>query len=183
MIRFFSISSFVALTLLASGCGAKPVPVNGVVLLDGKPVEDATVTFVTADGKMSANGFTDASGNFSLSVADQPGAFPGEYKVVVVKTPKGQVVTNTDPSSSEYMKHMKKEAAEQSKGNAPGDMMKMKMMGKAGAPSAPPGGGGPGGASAVKSELPATYASATTTPLTSKVPPDSQPVKIELKSK
>jgi hypothetical protein len=179
MSRLVRIIPLLALIAVLVGCGAKPVPVTGVVRLDGAPVEGATVTFITADGNLSAAGQTDADGNFSLSTGGQPGAFPGDYQVVVVKTPKVEGGENMSPEDDAYMKHMKKLAAEQAKSGAtpsPGDMMKMKMMGKkVAAPSAP--------TTPVKTELPAVYASTATTPLTAKVPPDNQPVEINLSKK
>jgi hypothetical protein len=177
MIRVLRAAPLLLLTLGTLGCGAKPVPVSGVVTLDGKAVEGATVSFVTADGKQSATGFTDGSGAFSLTTADQSGAFPGEYKIVVTRSPKTSVVADQTPGSADYMKHMKKESAEQTKGGStPGDAMKMKMIGGKG-PAAP------GSTQGVKSDLPAAYASTATTPLTAKVPPDNQPIQIDLKSK
>jgi hypothetical protein len=80
-----------ALLLLAAGCGGKhtPVKVNGVVTLDGKPVEGATVTFyIGGDGQEGrpATGRTDASGAFQLNtMGNEDGALPGEYKVVIAK--------------------------------------------------------------------------------------------------
>jgi hypothetical protein len=81
-----------AMALLASGSGcggpAKPVKVEGVVTLDGKPVKGATVTLFPQDGAAhSASGFTDPGGVFRLttySVGD--GAIPGDYKVTVTVT-------------------------------------------------------------------------------------------------
>jgi hypothetical protein len=82
---FASVTVLVALAL--SGCSGGKVKVNGVVLLDGKPVEGATVTFLpvnTDKGKM-AFGSTDKEGNFQLTTkTNNDGAFPGEYKVTVV---------------------------------------------------------------------------------------------------
>jgi hypothetical protein len=76
--------------LWASGCGGadKPVPVEGIVLLDGKPVDGATVTFVPDGGRgRPASGITDSEGHFQLTTQDQDGAVPGNYRVVVRKTP------------------------------------------------------------------------------------------------
>ena len=179
MLRLAYITPLIVSTLTIVGCSSKPVSVNGVVKMDGAPVEGATVTFITADGKLSASGQTAADGSFSLSTGGQSGAFPGDYKVVVVKAPKVTGGENMTPDSADYMKQMKKEHAEQVKGQGPvagGDMMKMKM-GK----GVMPGGTVGGPAAPVKTELPAVYASPATTPLTAKVPPDSQPIQIDLK--
>ena len=176
MIRVLRLSPLVLWLIVAVGCGSKLSPVNGVVTLDGKPVAGATVTFVTSDGKMSATGYTDDSGSFSLSAGSQLGAYPGDYKVVVVKGRKVAGDEGMATDSTEYMKQMKSEAAESGKIKNPADAMKQKMMGGKGPASTP-------GAPNVKSDLPTMYATATTTPLTVKVPPDNQPVQIELKSK
>jgi hypothetical protein len=75
----------------ATGCGGKftPVPVRGVVTLNGKPVEAATVTFYAVgderDGR-NAMGTTDKQGEFRLStLGKDDGALPRRYKVVVTK--------------------------------------------------------------------------------------------------
>jgi hypothetical protein len=79
------------LLLAAAGCGGKytPVPVSGVVTLDGKPVEGAVVTFYAiGDAKegRQAQGETDKNGAFSLTTLKEgDGALPGEYKVVINK--------------------------------------------------------------------------------------------------
>src|SRR5436190_481823 len=81
-----------ALVLAATGCGGgkiAPVPVSGVVTLDGKPVEGATVYFYAVgddkDGR-PAFGTTDKVGAFRLStLGNEDGALPRQYKVVVTK--------------------------------------------------------------------------------------------------
>jgi hypothetical protein len=80
-----------AALVLAAGCGGKhtPVPVRGVVTLDGRPVEGATVHFYAEgeDGEgRPAFGRTDAAGAFRLStLGHEDGALPRDYKVVVLK--------------------------------------------------------------------------------------------------
>lgn len=165
-----------------TGCGGpKLVPVNGTVTIDGKPVDGATVTFVSDDGKHSFSGSTDASGNYSLQEGEKTGAYPGSYKVIVIKNPHKATAEALDPAGAESMKMMKKEAEEALKtGKTGSNDQKMKMMTK--------GGGGPSGATtapAVKSELPAVYASGSSTPLNAKVEKGDQTVTVnlELKSK
>ncbi|MFO0880901.1 MAG: carboxypeptidase-like regulatory domain-containing protein [Gemmataceae bacterium] len=142
----------VAVTL--TGCGGGLKSVTGSVSLDGKPVTSATVVFTTADGKSSASGMTDSSGNFSLSTNGKPGAPVGEYKVTVVKTTviEGEA---SKPGSPEYFKQMQK-------GMAPSGPMVSSSSGP-------------------QSSLPAKYAAVQTTPLTAKVPSDG-PIKLELKA-
>lgn len=73
------------LALLASGCGAKAVPVKGVVTLEGKALPNASVIFHTQDpAGRDAFGCTDVNGVFQLSTFSvKDGALPGVYKVTV----------------------------------------------------------------------------------------------------
>jgi len=162
-------ASFVVLLvaiLALTGCGGSLSKVNGIVKLDGVPVEGATVTFTSEDGKSAYAGFTDASGNFTLAAGDKQGVPAGTYKVVVVKNAKTAATGDMTPGSTEYLKMMEK------KGNASIVKGPAVMMPGAKAPAS-------GGAS----ELPSIYASASTTPISVRVPPETQPVPIELKSK
>ena len=74
----------------AGGCGGanKPVPVHGVVLLDGRPLAGATITFVPdSPGTHEAHAYSTADGSFKLSTyRPADGAVPGEYKVLVSYT-------------------------------------------------------------------------------------------------
>jgi hypothetical protein len=161
--RAFRVLTGAVLLCGLAGCGDKPVKVSGVLKMDGTPVEGATVVFTTEDGSKSFSGSTDSAGNFELSGPQQPGALPGNYKVVVTKR---KAITNEkmSPGGDDYKKQMEK-------------MMK-EGKGKTG-PANPFVSGG----SESKSELPAIYGAANTTPLTQKVPPDTQPVVIDIKSK
>lgn len=80
-------------TLAASGCG-KPGPqvhyVEGVVLLDGTPVADATVVFVPrAEDGLVATGRSSADGRFTLTSVrggkPKGGALVGDYAVTFEK--------------------------------------------------------------------------------------------------
>jgi hypothetical protein len=76
---------------LFAGCVAdnlpKTVPAEGIVTLDGVPVSDATVLFITDTGNNSASGVSDKDGKFELNVFEEKkGAVPGPYKVTVSKT-------------------------------------------------------------------------------------------------
>jgi len=168
MKRYAALTPLAALTLSLAGCGG-PTEVHGVLKMDGNPVEGATVTFVTEDGNKSFSGQTDAGGNFTLSGPRGPGAERGNYKVVVVKSPKIPGAETMQPGSPEYQKQVEKMAEKKGPGSRPGF------------PGAPaPTLGPPGG---VASELPSVYASAATTPLTAKIPPDQNPLVIEIKAK
>lgn len=145
------------------GCGAGTKPVEGIVTMDGKPLEGATVMFNPqgSDGQ-PADGKTDASGKFTLSTRGKPGAAPGNYKVTVTQSKalfEGVDPSKMKPGTPEYAEAMKKAAAKM--GSGAGGALKDK-----------------GG-----NELPAKYGEAKSTPFTVKVPPDSQPVKLDLTSK
>src|SRR5689334_3222440 len=81
----------VALAVALSGCGSrgrKTVhPVHGQLLLNGRPVSHATVTFhpvSTAAEELRPSGQTDEEGNFRLtSYAAGDGAPEGQYAVTV----------------------------------------------------------------------------------------------------
>ncbi|MER3415419.1 MAG: hypothetical protein C4297_04290 [Gemmataceae bacterium] len=109
---------------LAAGCGggasgAKPAPVKGRILLDGKPLEGATVTFIPESGKgQPASGRTDSQGQFVLTTHNTgDGAVPGSYKVTVRKELAIAGGEALDPSKPgpQYFEMMKK-AGEQAKG-------------------------------------------------------------------
>ena len=90
------------------GCGGEPdppVPVSGTVLLGGKPVDGATVTFLPSTGSgRSASGKTDSSGAFSLTTnKTNDGAKPGDYVVTIAKVEaKGGGASGVDISSGDY---------------------------------------------------------------------------------
>ncbi len=85
-------------TLLAAGCGGsssdrwtenrpKTIPASGVVTLQGRPVEGASVSFVPADrAGTAAFALTDAEGRFDLNTfSEKDGAVAGQYTVTVTK--------------------------------------------------------------------------------------------------
>ncbi|RMF87778.1 MAG: hypothetical protein D6741_20100 [Planctomycetota bacterium] len=70
----------------------KTYPVEGVVTLNGEPVEGATVVFSPVGGgegetsPQAAQAKTDADGHYELSTFEAgDGAIPGEYAVIVTK--------------------------------------------------------------------------------------------------
>jgi hypothetical protein len=66
------------------GCSDGPVRQAGVVTLEGNPLAQVTVTFMSTENKRPATATTDQDGRFELTTANHgDGAFPGEYKVVV----------------------------------------------------------------------------------------------------
>jgi hypothetical protein len=77
---------------LVAGCGGKPAPpiveVEGVVRVDGKPLNKAQVRFVPAvdyGPEYLATGVTDDAGRFALTCKGVPGACSGENRVVVTE--------------------------------------------------------------------------------------------------
>lgn len=171
MARRIALFVFLAALVPLTGCGGVTLlPTQGVVTLDGKPVEGATVVFTSPDGKTNASGMTDAAGAFTLSTGEKLGAAAGTYKVTVSKY--AVIVGAMSPSQTEgggmnkdYLAAMKKEAPKGGGGN----------------PMAiPKGGAASGGA---KTELPDIYATVEKTPLSNIAVPSAGPIKLELKSK
>jgi len=64
------------------------VPAEGIVTLDGKPVEGAQVVFAPASGSgHAATGMTDEEGKFALDAfPNKEGAVVGDYMVRISKT-------------------------------------------------------------------------------------------------
>jgi len=79
--RFFLLLS----CLLLAGCGGSGiVTVSGTLTYKGKPVTNAFINFVPADGGRPSMGETDASGKFTLTYDPQTkGAKIGRHKVFV----------------------------------------------------------------------------------------------------
>jgi hypothetical protein len=97
MIRNWLSAWFVLAVLTSLGCSRgdkwtknlpETVTAEGVVTLDGKPVEGASLIFAPVDPTgYAANDLTDSRGRFSLNAfPSKPGAVPGEYQVGVSKT-------------------------------------------------------------------------------------------------
>lgn len=156
-----------AVLLLFTGCGdgrPKPVKVEGVVTLDGKPVGSGVeISFIPEGGEgRGANGTTGAEGEFRLSTySTGDGAVPGTYKVMVryAVASAGQSdlaeVYKSDPASA-YKKRS--------------DMEAKAKAGKNLAPTAPK-----------RVVIPANYGDAKT-PLKQVIPPSELPLKLELRS-
>jgi hypothetical protein len=74
----------VALTVAVSGCG-RTYPVEGVVLLDGAPLDGVTIVFEPEGSGQPAVGMTAADGSFKLGTQAGTGALPGKYRVLLTK--------------------------------------------------------------------------------------------------
>ncbi len=85
--------------LSATGCGGsnlpKTVPAEGLVTLDGSPVADATITFISEGTTYHATGSTNAEGKFSMrAFSEKTGAVPGNYKVEILKSVQGTAASS-----------------------------------------------------------------------------------------
>jgi len=171
MVRALSLALFVAALAPLAGCGPKLQDVTGSVSLNGKPVADATVTFVGTEGTNPFSSVTDASGNFTITAVPT-----GEYKALVTKYPKfgGTAPSEDGKADKAYLDSMMKHADK----NKGGPMVPMPGKGGKGMMMPPTAGGG----SSVKSELPEQYASIEKTPLSVKVPAAGG-VQLQLNSK
>lgn len=82
--------SLLAVTLLGCG-GPRTSAVEGVVLLDGKPLVGAAIQFVPQGTGQGANGETDKNGEFSMSTfKPRDGVVAGDYKVVITQLAKAE---------------------------------------------------------------------------------------------
>ena len=64
-------------------------PVSGTVTLDGKPLAEATLSFLFQgahpEGFIGSGAVSDAQGHYEVSTLGQKGTVPGTYKVTVSK--------------------------------------------------------------------------------------------------
>lgn len=77
---------FGGMALLCAGCGDSSalLPATGTVTYQGKPVENAVVSFLPEQGVMGT-GTTDASGKYEIHTGGKPGATPGKNQVSISK--------------------------------------------------------------------------------------------------
>ena len=98
VVRIFQVIGIVlavGLCFLTVGCGSgdewtakrpKVYRAQGVVKLDGKPLDEATVIYHSQSNDVSAQGVTDKNGNFTLTTYNaNDGAVEGKHKVVITK--------------------------------------------------------------------------------------------------
>lgn len=89
--RLVLLTGITVALLVLNGCGGKntPVPVSGVVTLDGQPVKGATVYFYAVGDEREgrpAYGATNENGEFQLStLGTNDGALRRKYKVVITQ--------------------------------------------------------------------------------------------------
>ena len=93
MTQLFSI---VVLLLLVSGCNGKQVTVSGSVKAQGKPVENASLSFEPADGVGPTAGGVVQNGRYAL--ASQARLTPGKKRVRITATRKtGRMIAAGTP--------------------------------------------------------------------------------------
>lgn len=145
-----------AVLCIAQGCGdAKPVPVRGVVTVDGKPLAGAGIVFHPRHpvGRMS-HAATGADGRYELTTfVANDGAMPGEYKVTIAWE-------DPPPEWTQYRDSAPKK-----------EELKQKWLAEGGDKKKP-----------IPSPVPAIYADSATTPLAQNVPADGD-VNFDLPSK
>jgi hypothetical protein len=84
VVRGFAVC-VVALGLVGCSRDTFPlVPVQGIVTLDGQPVEGARVSFIP-ERAITAGGITDTSGRFTLMCRGRRGCPPGRSQVLISK--------------------------------------------------------------------------------------------------
>lgn len=89
------------MALVLAGCGG-PVPVEGKVTLDGKPLAGATVVFIPEGGGPESGAMTEEGGEFRLVTTKTEGALPGVYRVTVSKKEWPPGVTPPDPTKMTF---------------------------------------------------------------------------------
>jgi hypothetical protein len=101
------------------GCGsARTKPVEGVVLLNGKPLAGAAVHFLPQEKGRDATGETDKDGRFVMSTfKPRDGVLTGTYKVVI-SPPAGTADTAQYGSADEAMAAAMKAPAKKPAGPA-----------------------------------------------------------------
>lgn len=78
--------SVLGMLLLAAGCdNSGMVPVEGTVTYEGEPVQGLSLEFHAVDGGRISQGYTDESGNFTLSATiHEDGALVGKHEVTCI---------------------------------------------------------------------------------------------------
>ncbi len=102
--------------LSAAGCGdadsrVSLVPVEGSVTQNGKPFEEAIITFLPENGNQDLTTGVDRTGqggSFKAMYRNRPGLAPGKYKVVVSKT--SHVSNKKIPEAFKDLPYMAKRA-------------------------------------------------------------------------
>lgn len=104
----------VGAAVLMAGCSRTPrvqrpptYPVQGTVLMGGKPIAEATVMFNPIPEGNGAIAVTDAEGRYQLTTfVPNDGAMAGDYKVAIVKTVFGNAQSDSPMATSGDPKNM-----------------------------------------------------------------------------
>lgn len=94
----------VTFTALLMGCGGdmKVAPVSGIVTLDGKPLDRASVVFKPEAGGRPSFGVTDAEGRFSLAYSmNEDGAEVGPAIVTISTKLQAEGAAENAPRATE----------------------------------------------------------------------------------
>lgn len=86
---------FISLVFAISGCGSdapkgpeklSTTPVDGIVILNGKPAAEVSISLHHSEGKVAPRGMSDKDGKFSISTYGKDDGAPiGKYKVTAAK--------------------------------------------------------------------------------------------------
>lgn len=124
MFRLLVCSTAMALLTMTLGCGKAgigTVPVTGKVLMNGQPLEGATVVFNPNGQGRASSGTTDAAGVFKLTTeTNGDGALPGDYQIAVTKYEgKGIPMPDTSNMSPEEAMDAQYRALDKAGGKTP----------------------------------------------------------------
>lgn len=98
--------------ILSVGCGPSGyLSAEGVVTLDGQPLSDATVMFVSPD-KALASARTNSEGEFRMETGSIEGIKPGEYAVTVTAFQKSEKTGKPIPKLATPEKYSTPELSE-----------------------------------------------------------------------
>jgi hypothetical protein len=110
----YRLHALFALLMLSAGCKAPPppiVPAEGIVLLDGVPLNNAEVRFIPMieyGPEYIARGITGKDGRFTLTCKGEAGACACENRVLVVEADLPDRVrgANAQAELAEYLKSL-----------------------------------------------------------------------------
>jgi len=89
--------------LVLVGCGGKPAAVSGLVTVDGKILDQGSVTFSPTGGGMRASGIIQSDGSFQIQTNREAGLDVGEYDVAVVSREIISTGPNSPPRPGKYL--------------------------------------------------------------------------------
>ncbi|MGN6133879.1 MAG: hypothetical protein ACTHOU_05225 [Aureliella sp.] len=121
MSRLVTFFALVSAVLSIGGCGSQGtprIPISGVVELDGKPLEGASVAFIAGGGAVLSTAMTDSEGKFTAKVGE------GTNKVSVSKIdPKAAAAAASSPDAESSLMgteaEVKAQAAKRPKSQVP----------------------------------------------------------------